>query len=191
MDRMTISGALWLTSPLRALRAYWPALLLPLVAVDTLGVTHGRWPEPLVIVAITLATVAPRESAKIAPLAFFAYGAYGIFLTHSLLVFETSSAFYGLVNMAPDTNGAYPAFRQAGPSPLRQRQPPCPRRPRLPERVREPVRHERRAENKAASEQVRCPGIQGRSGRKFTSSGGVLADGRAPPESVLETLLRI
>jgi signal transduction histidine kinase len=112
MGRMTLSGAPWLTSPLRTLRAHWPALLLPLVAVDTLGLTRSRWPAVVVVVAVILATVVPKESAKIAPFAFFAYGAFGVFLMHSLLVVETSSVFYGFVHA---TRGTYPALRSSGP----------------------------------------------------------------------------
>jgi signal transduction histidine kinase len=112
MDRMTTTEYIRVTRRLWALRANWPALVLPLVAVDALGLTRGKWPVLLVIVAMILVMVAPKEGAKIAPFALIAYGAYGIFLMHSLLVFERSSAFYGFVHA---TRGTYPEFHTSGP----------------------------------------------------------------------------
>jgi signal transduction histidine kinase len=112
MDRMTTSDNLWVTSPLRAVRANWPALVLPLVAVDTLGVVGSPWPLLLVILTLILATVAPKESAKIAPFALFAYGAYGFILMHSLLMREKQPVFYGLVHAS---GGSYPTWRTSGP----------------------------------------------------------------------------
>ena len=43
--------------------------------------------------------VAPRESARIAPYALFAYGAYGLYLMHSLLIYEANSFTYGFVHV--------------------------------------------------------------------------------------------
>ena len=71
---------------LRRLRANWPAVLLPLVAVGTRGLTASRWPELLIVLALILVVVAPREGAAIAPYALFPYGAYGLYLMHSLLI---------------------------------------------------------------------------------------------------------
>lgn len=96
----------------RWLRANWPALVLPLVAAGTIGVAGPPWPQLLVIVALVLATAAPKESAKIAPLALLAYGGYGFFLLHSLLRMEKQPVFYGLVHAS---RGSYPTWRTSGP----------------------------------------------------------------------------
>lgn len=110
---MTTSGNLPVISrSLRSLRANWPALVLPLLAADTLGVAGSPWPLLLVILTLILATVAPKESAKIAPFALFAYGAYGFFLMHSLLIWEKQPVFYGLVHAS---RGSYPTWRTSGP----------------------------------------------------------------------------
>jgi signal transduction histidine kinase len=107
MDRMTTSGN-FLASWLRGLRANWPALLLPLVAVGTLGLTASKWPWLVIVLAVILAVVAPREAARIAPYALFAYGAYGLYLMHSLLVYEANSVTYGFVHASwrPGTAGS-------------------------------------------------------------------------------------
>ena len=83
---------------LRRLRANWPAVLLPLVAVGTRGLTASMWPELIIVLALILVVVAPREGAAIAPYALFAYGAYGLYLMHSLLIRETNSVTYGFVH---------------------------------------------------------------------------------------------
>ena len=83
---------------LRRLRANWPAVLLPLVAVGTRGLTASAWPELIIVLALILVVVAPREGAAIAPYALFAYGAYGLYLMHSLLIRETNSVTYGFVH---------------------------------------------------------------------------------------------
>ena len=82
---------------LRRLRANWPAVLLPLVAVGTRGLTASTWPELVIVLALILVVVAPREGAAIAPYALFAYGAYGLYLMHSLLIREANSVTYGFV----------------------------------------------------------------------------------------------
>jgi signal transduction histidine kinase len=107
MDRMTTSGN-FLASWLRSLRANWPALLLPLVAVGTLGLTASKWPELVIVLAVILTVVAPREAARIAPYALFAYGAYGLYLMHSLLIYEANSVTYGFVHASwrPGTVGS-------------------------------------------------------------------------------------
>jgi signal transduction histidine kinase len=75
----------------------WPALLLPLVALGTVGLLGPPVPQILVIVAALLALAAPAEGAKIAHFALFAYGAYGLFKLHSLLIYESQGVRYGLV----------------------------------------------------------------------------------------------
>jgi signal transduction histidine kinase len=80
------------------LRANWPALVPPLVAVGTLGLTAGRWPLLMIVATVILAVAAPRESARIAPYALFAYGVYGLYLMHSLLIREANSVTYGFVH---------------------------------------------------------------------------------------------
>ena len=94
---MTTSGA-FLARYLRSLRANWPAVLLPLVALGTLGLTASKWPELVIVLVVILTVAAPRESAKIAPYALFAYGAYGLYLMHSLLIREANSVTYGFVH---------------------------------------------------------------------------------------------
>jgi len=113
---MTTSGDLSVRAHLVRLRASWPALLLPVVTVGVLGVTHaltqvgpgaihGAWPVLMIVAAVLLAILLPEVSARIAPFALFAYAAFGIWLMHSLLVYETSSAYYGFVHV---TRSAYP-----------------------------------------------------------------------------------
>ena len=75
----------------------WPALLLPLVALGTVGLLGPPVPRILVILAVLLALATPAEGAKIAPFALFAYGAYGLFRLHSLLIYESQGVRYGLV----------------------------------------------------------------------------------------------
>jgi signal transduction histidine kinase len=97
MVRMTTSGN-YLARFLRSLRANWPALLLPLLAGGALGLTASKWPELVIILLLILVIVAPRESAKMAPYALFAYGAYGLYLMHSLLLREANSVTYGFAH---------------------------------------------------------------------------------------------
>jgi signal transduction histidine kinase len=97
MDRMTTSGD-FLARYLRSLRANWPALLLPLVAVGTLGLTASTWPELVIALVVILTVAAPREAAGLAPYALFAYGAYGLYLMHSLLIREANSVTYGFAH---------------------------------------------------------------------------------------------
>ena len=97
---------------LRQLRANWPALLLPLVAVGTIGIAGPPWPLLLVGLTLILALLAPRESARIAPFVVFAYGAYGLWLAHALLIWEHQPVFYGFVQAS---RGSYPAWHTSGP----------------------------------------------------------------------------
>ncbi len=53
---------------------------------------------PLIIMAVIVAPLAPRGSAKIVPFAFFAYGVYGLFLMHAFAIRESRSLFYGVVH---------------------------------------------------------------------------------------------
>jgi signal transduction histidine kinase len=113
MDRMTTSGSLsWTSKPIQVLRANWPALLLPLVAADTLALFGGPWPLLLVIAAVLITLLAPAESARIVPFALFAYGAYGFFLLRSLLIWEKAPLLYGLVHAS---RGTYPRWHTSGP----------------------------------------------------------------------------
>jgi signal transduction histidine kinase len=75
----------------------WPVLLLPLVALGTVGLLGVPVPQILVILAVLLALVAPAEGAKIAHFALFASGAYGLFKLHSLQIYESQGVRYGLV----------------------------------------------------------------------------------------------
>jgi signal transduction histidine kinase len=75
----------------------WPALLLPLVALGTVGLLGGPVPQILVILAVLLALAAPAEGAKIVHFALFALGAYGLFKLHSLQIYESQGVRYGLV----------------------------------------------------------------------------------------------
>src|SRR5579863_6701525 len=107
IDRMTTSGDLAVLSVrgyFQRLRANWPAVLPPVVAVGTLGLLHNELPRVLLIATLLLAAVAPKRSAKLAPYAFLAYGAYGFFLPHSLEVWEAPPGTYGLVPVGPADN---------------------------------------------------------------------------------------
>ena len=66
-------------------------MLLPLVAVGTLGLTASIWPELVIVLAADPYRGGAEEGAKIAPYALFAYGAYGLYLMHSLLIREANS----------------------------------------------------------------------------------------------------
>ena len=107
MDGMTTPGK-FTAARWERLRGSWPALLLPLVAADTLGLLDGTVRMLLVIVTATMALLAPRETARLTPYAFLAYGCYGLFLFHSLLVGESQQpGLYGVVAAGPAVNAAY------------------------------------------------------------------------------------
>jgi signal transduction histidine kinase len=97
MGLMTTYGPV-LARRLRSLRAHWPAVLLPLVAAGAVRLTASSWPQMAIILALILAVAAPRDSARIAPYALFAYGGYGLYLMHSLLVREANSVTYGFAH---------------------------------------------------------------------------------------------
>jgi signal transduction histidine kinase len=103
MDRMSTSGDLW-TAWRGRLRANWVALLLPLVAADTLGLFGGPFPVLLVIVTVALALLAPAESAKLVPFAVFGYGGYGLFLQHAVLMGESPQVTYGILKVGSADN---------------------------------------------------------------------------------------
>jgi signal transduction histidine kinase len=105
MDRMTTS-ANPAASAAERLRANWPALLLPLVAADTLGLFAGPV-LLLVILTVFLALLAPLVSAQLVPYAFFGYGGYGLFKLHSLMVWEAAPVVYGVVRAGTNDNAAY------------------------------------------------------------------------------------
>ena len=97
---------------LQRLRANWPALLLPLIMAGALAVIHGLtslgpgeirgvWPVLLIAAAGSLAFLAPEKSARIAPFAVFAFGAWGFYLVHSLSTSLVSAQLnYGLVHVS-------------------------------------------------------------------------------------------
>ncbi|WP_246115725.1 sensor histidine kinase [Trebonia kvetii] len=101
------------------------AWLLPLLAADTYTVfpDNGSW---LLVIATAGAAVAmPRLTARLVPFALFAYGAYGIWLTHQMISYEgpftrfpsggapdgiivvTRNVIYGVVRMGSYDNTAY------------------------------------------------------------------------------------
>ena len=96
MDAMTASSSIVVTQMGR-LRAHWPVLLLPLVALGTVGLLGRPIPQVLVILAVLLALAAPAEGVKIAAFALLAYGGYGLFKLHSLQIYESQGVRYGLV----------------------------------------------------------------------------------------------
>jgi signal transduction histidine kinase len=109
MDRMTTSAKPpALSRQLLALRANWPALLLPVIAVGALGLFAAPpFLLPLIIMAVIVAPLAPRGSAKIVPFGFFAYGVYGLFLAHAFAIGESRPLFYGVVQAGPADNAAW------------------------------------------------------------------------------------
>jgi signal transduction histidine kinase len=91
----------------RRLRACWPAILLPLIAMDTLGLLSYAVSMPLVIGAVIVAFLAPGRSAKLAPFAFLAYGWYGLYMFHALSAWQSRPVVYGIVRAGTDDNAAY------------------------------------------------------------------------------------
>ena len=105
MDRMTTLGTFAVT-PAKWLRANWPALLLPVLAAEAIGLArpHVRttWATPWleVVLGLTVAAVVlvPAAAARVAPFALFAYGFAGLFVAHFLLLWRPFPLFYGAVN---------------------------------------------------------------------------------------------
>jgi signal transduction histidine kinase len=106
MECMTTPGRLAAAQGER-LRAHWPALLLPVVAADTLGLLTRPVPALLVIVTVALAFLAPRVSAGLVPFAFLAYGAYGLLIFHALSTWTALPVIYGLVKVSINDNAGY------------------------------------------------------------------------------------
>jgi signal transduction histidine kinase len=107
---MTTSGRLLAAQGAR-LRANWPAVLLPLLAADTLGLFVGPAPLWLFIGAAALAFLAPKEAARLTPFAFLAYGAYGLLLFHSLTFWSPQPVVYGFVHSGPNDNAGWAPFQ--------------------------------------------------------------------------------
>jgi signal transduction histidine kinase len=109
MDRMTTLSAFAATRA-KWLRAYWPALLLPVLAVEMIGLIrpHVRttWATPWLEVVLGLTVVAvifvPAAAARVAPFALFAYGFVGLLVAHHLLLWQPSPLFYGVWNAWSD-----------------------------------------------------------------------------------------
>jgi signal transduction histidine kinase len=105
MDRMTTLGT-FADSSAKWLRAHWPALLLPAVVAELIGLGHDHagsaWAMPWLEVALGLAVVAvvlvPVAVARVAPFALFGYGFYGLLVAHHLLLWRPSPLFYGVVD---------------------------------------------------------------------------------------------
>jgi len=112
---MTKSGNLSVRGYLHLQRANWPGLLLPLVAAGTLGLFGIAVPRLLVILAVIVALLVPKESAKIAPFALLAYGAYGFFVMHSLSIWEMQPVRYGFVYASRGGYLSYPDLNSSGP----------------------------------------------------------------------------
>jgi signal transduction histidine kinase len=113
---MATSGG-FLAAYLARLRANWPAVVLPLVALGTLGLTSSGWPKLVIVLALMLIVLAPRESARIAPYALFIYGAYGFYLMHSVLIYESAPVTYGFVHASWDAvgvGGGWPVIDSSG-----------------------------------------------------------------------------
>ncbi len=121
MDAMTGFSS-FVVPPKGHLRAHWPALLLPLVALGTVGLLGTPIPQILVILAVLLALAAPAEGAKIVHFALFAYGAYGLFKLHSLQIYESQGVHYGLVTASRGlitfTNGYQLTSQTSGFAPM-------------------------------------------------------------------------
>ena len=80
------------------LRANWPALVLPALAAEMLGMfrfhDYGPW---LVLFALTVWFVVakPEVAAKVVPFALFGYGFLGFLVAHALLTWQHSMIWYG------------------------------------------------------------------------------------------------
>ena len=104
MDHMTTLSAISRQPERSWLRAYWPALLLPVLAAEMIGLArpHVRatWATPWLEVVLGLTVVAvifvPAAAARVAPFALFAYGFVGLLVAHYLLLWQPSPLFYGV-----------------------------------------------------------------------------------------------
>jgi hypothetical protein len=95
MDRMTSNR--FALKQAQLVRAHGAALLLPLVVVAAFGVSGNPAWTWLAAGAATMAFLAPRVTAKVAPFALIAYGGYGLFRLHSMDVYEAVTVHYGIV----------------------------------------------------------------------------------------------
>ncbi len=90
----------------KRLRAHWPALLLPVLAVEMICLTQSHhvasWALPSLVVVLALAVLAvllvPAAAARVAPFALFGYGCIGFLVAHVLLRWRTVEVFYGVLN---------------------------------------------------------------------------------------------
>ncbi len=86
------------TQPTR-LRGNWPALILPALAAEMLGMfrfhDHAPW---LLLFAVTgvFAAARPAVAARIAPFALFGYGCLGLLIAHALLTWQHRMVWYGI-----------------------------------------------------------------------------------------------
>ncbi len=111
MDRMTTLSAFTATR-VKRLRVHWPALLLPVLAVELISLVQSHRvaslalpvPVPMLVLVLVLAVavaatvLAPAAAAKVAPFALFGYGCLGFLVAHALLRWKTVHAFYGVLD---------------------------------------------------------------------------------------------
>jgi signal transduction histidine kinase len=106
MERMMTFGNLAAARPGR-LRANWPALLLPVLVGEVIGLVHphrsASWAVPglvaVLALAVTVTVLAPAAAARIAPFALFGYGCAGLLVAHFLLLWRPFPLFYGVVSV--------------------------------------------------------------------------------------------
>jgi signal transduction histidine kinase len=112
MEPMMTLGTLVATWP-RRMRAHWPALLLPAVAAEVIGLIQAHhlaapvmpWLVALLALAAAGAVLAPAAAARVAPFALYCYGCAGIRAAHFLLTWQTPALFYGLVRVREGGHG--------------------------------------------------------------------------------------
>jgi signal transduction histidine kinase len=105
MERMTTLRTP-AVSPAKWLRAYWPALLLPAVVAELIGLVRPHagttWATPWLEVALGLAVAAvlfvPAAARRVAPFALFGYGLIGLLVAHHLLLWRPGPLFYGVAD---------------------------------------------------------------------------------------------
>ena len=107
---MTTLSTLAVTQAKR-LQRNWPALLLPVLVVELIGLVHphrsSSWATLLLaviaVLAVVAAVLAPAVTAKVAPFALFGYGFTGILIAHYMLIWRSFPLFYGFVNVRSGT----------------------------------------------------------------------------------------
>jgi signal transduction histidine kinase len=121
MDRMMMTfGDLVVTWP-RRLRANWPALVLPAVVAEMIGLFRSHhsasmamaWLMALLSLTVVLIAVSPAVAARMAPFALFFYGWVGLLAAHLLLVWRTPMLFYGLVSLPHGTGRLWIVLAEA------------------------------------------------------------------------------